>query len=100
MVVEKGRPPPGRGGAAHTKRLALASYCGVCGAVATAVGALASLLVDGVQEKLAVWLVTSAVVAAGAGVVWGLGPVTFRCLAAGHRSASRSRDDLRSSSGR
>lgn len=34
MVVEKGRPLPGRGGAAHTKRLAPASYCGVWGAVA------------------------------------------------------------------
>lgn len=100
MGAESERPPPGKGSTAERKRLALLSYCAVCGAVATAVGALASLLFDGVQERFTVWLVTSAVVAAGAGVAWGFAPVTFHSLAAGHRFASRARADRRSPSGR
>ncbi|GGO49831.1 hypothetical protein GCM10012286_48700 [Streptomyces lasiicapitis] len=78
MGVESRQLPLSRHAAGPARRLVFVSYCVVSGAVAVAAGALASLLVEGLQVRLAVWLATAAVVAAGAGVVWGCTPLIPR----------------------
>ncbi|MEU6193641.1 hypothetical protein [Streptomyces sp. NPDC047061] len=65
-------------GAWPATALPLALYCSVTGILAVGVGALAALLVpDGAARGL-VWLVVTVLVAVGAGLWWGLTPVSDR----------------------
>lgn len=56
----------------------LALFCSVMGVLAVGVGALAALLVPGGEVRALVWLVVTVLIAAGAGLWWGLTPVTER----------------------
>lgn len=78
MGVESKQLPLSRHAPPPDRRLVLLAYCVVCGCAATLAGALASLLVEGVPLRLAVWLTTSAAVAVAAGVVWGRVPLIPR----------------------
>ncbi|POX46051.1 hypothetical protein C3489_32825 [Streptomyces sp. Ru71] len=53
-------------------------FCSVTGIVAVGLGALAGLLVPGGAARGVVWLVVTALIAGGAGLWWGLTPVTER----------------------
>ncbi|MER6085845.1 hypothetical protein [Streptomyces sp. NPDC001833] len=65
-------------GAWPAAALPLTLFCSVAGFLAVGVGALAALLVpDGAARGL-VWLVVTVLVAVGAGLWWGLTPVTER----------------------
>ncbi|MFC3576099.1 hypothetical protein ACFOZ0_22995 [Streptomyces yaanensis] len=56
----------------------LALFSLTTGVFAVGVGALAALLVPGSTARALVWLVVTIVAAAGAGLWWGLTPVTER----------------------
>ncbi|MDX2907146.1 hypothetical protein WB401_00355 [Streptomyces brasiliscabiei] len=56
----------------------LALFCSVMGVLSVGVGALAALLVPGGEVRALVWLVVTVLGAAGAGLWWGLTPVTER----------------------
>ncbi len=78
MEVESKRLPLNRHAPHPAGRLVLVTYCVLCGAVATLAGAVASLLVEGLPVRLAIWLATSAAVATGAGILWGRAPLIPR----------------------
>ncbi|MEU6365960.1 hypothetical protein ABZ876_09425 [Streptomyces sp. NPDC046931] len=73
-----------RAGGPHTPRTALSAAAPLAlfslttGVFAVGVGALAALLVPGSTARALVWLVVTIVAAAGAGLWWGLTPVTER----------------------
>ncbi|MGV9244218.1 hypothetical protein [Streptomyces sp. NPDC003710] len=73
-----------RAGGPHTPRAALSAAAPLAlfslttGVFAVAIGALAALLVPGSTARALVWLVVTIVAAAGAGLWWGLTPVTER----------------------
>ncbi|MGW0709789.1 hypothetical protein ACWD4G_28180 [Streptomyces sp. NPDC002643] len=56
----------------------LALYCSVAGVLAVGAGALAALLVPSGEARALVWLVVTVLVAGGAGLWWGITPVTER----------------------
>lgn len=56
----------------------LALFSMVVGVLSVGVGALAALLVPGAEARGLVWLTVTALIAAGAGLWWGLTPVTER----------------------
>ncbi|MFM9697269.1 hypothetical protein [Streptomyces europaeiscabiei] len=56
----------------------LALFCSVMGVLSVGVGALAALLVPSGEVRALVWLVVTVLGAAGAGLWWGLTPVTER----------------------
>ncbi|QFR02448.1 hypothetical protein F9278_09235 [Streptomyces phaeolivaceus] len=56
----------------------LVLFSTVAGVLAVGVGALAALLVPGTEARSVVWLVVTALIASGAGLWWGLTPVTER----------------------
>ncbi|MEE1765732.1 MULTISPECIES: hypothetical protein [unclassified Streptomyces] len=59
----------------------LVLFSTVAGALAVGLGALAALLVPGAEARGVVWMVVTALIAAGAGLWWGLTPVTDRLRA-------------------
>jgi hypothetical protein len=69
---------PGTGGARLAAAAPLTLFCSVTGALAVGLGALAALLVPGGAARGLVWLVVTSVIAVGAGLWWGLTPVTER----------------------
>ncbi|WP_371581205.1 hypothetical protein [Streptomyces sp. NBC_01314] len=56
----------------------LALFCSVMGVLAVGAGALVAFLVPGGEVRGLVWLVVTVLVAAGAGLWWGLTPVAER----------------------
>ncbi|MFE7763484.1 hypothetical protein [Streptomyces sp. NPDC057438] len=56
----------------------LALYCSVAGVLSVALGALAALLVPSGDVRALVWPAVTVLGAAGAGLWWGLTPVTER----------------------
>lgn len=56
----------------------LALFCSVAGVLSVAVGALAALLVPSGDLRALVWPAVTVLAAAGAGLWWGLTPVTER----------------------
>lgn len=69
---------PGARGALVAEAAPLALFCAVMGVLAVGVGALAALLVPGSAARGLVWLTVTVLVATGAGLWWGLTPVTER----------------------
>ncbi|MER6158042.1 hypothetical protein ABT147_21205 [Streptomyces sp. NPDC001868] len=61
-----------------TEAAPLALFCSVMGVLSVGAGALAGLLVPGGDVRALVWLVVTVLGAAGAGLWWGLTPVTER----------------------
>ncbi|MDX3844252.1 hypothetical protein [Streptomyces europaeiscabiei] len=56
----------------------LALFCSVMGVLSVGAGALVALLVPSGEVRALVWLVVTVLGAAGAGLWWGLTPVTER----------------------
>lgn len=69
---------PGTRGDRMAGAAPLALYCAVAGALAVGLGALVAFLAPGGAARGMVWLVVTAAVAMGAGLWWGLTPVTDR----------------------
>ncbi|MDT0569391.1 hypothetical protein RM704_18250 [Streptomyces sp. DSM 3412] len=59
----------------------LVLFSTVAGVLAVGVGALAALLVPGTEARAVVWPAVTALLATGAGLWWGLAPVTERLRA-------------------
>jgi hypothetical protein len=69
---------PGTRGDRMNGAVPLALYSAVAGGFAVGLGALAAFLVPGGAARGMVWLAVTAAVAVGAGLWWGLTPVTDR----------------------
>ncbi len=69
---------PGTRGHRMTGAVPLALFCSVVGVLAVGLGALAAFLAPSGAARGTVWLVVTAAVAVGAGLWWGLTPVTDR----------------------
>ncbi|GHH89264.1 hypothetical protein [Streptomyces capitiformicae] len=74
--AHKGKP--GTRGTRITAAAPLALYCSVMGVLAVGAGALAALLVPSGEARVLVWLVVTVLIAGGAGLWWGIAPVTER----------------------
>lgn len=77
---DRAKQVPARAGGSRTPRLSLSTaaplalFSLMTGVVAVGLGALATLLVPGAEAKGLVWLVVTVLVAASAGLWWGLTP--------------------------
>ena len=69
---------PGTKGSRITAAAPLALFCSVAGVLAVGTGALAALLVPDGDARRLVWVVVTVLMAGGAGLWWGITPVTER----------------------